>query len=116
MLTNGMSLDNIEAYVKKALAETVPEMQEALQSKTKDFGWDTQLAARVGITHSDNGLALEYPDSDRTAVEDSEYGFMGAPPKPAIRNFAAPNGELSKKVEKAMYKALNQVLAQAGII
>jgi len=110
------SLDNIEQYVKEAIAQTVPEMQDALQDKAKNFGWDTQLASRIGISASDNGLALDYPESDRTAVEDSEYGFMGKPPKPAIRNFAAPDGELSKKVEKAMYIALNRVLAAAGIL
>jgi hypothetical protein len=110
------SLDNIEKYVKEAIAQAVPEMQESLQNKAKDFGWDKQLASRLGITSSDNGLALDYPDNDRSAVEDSEYGFIGKPPKAAIRNFAAPDGELSKKVEKAMYTALNRVLAAAGIL
>jgi hypothetical protein len=108
--------DKAEKIIRNALAEAVPELNDAWTDKSKNFGWDTQLSALVKVEPSEGGLSVTYPEDSATQIEDAEYGFKAQPPKAALRDFTGPGGELSKRIDKAVYQALTQLFISEGLI
>ena len=108
--------DKAEKFIRAALSEAVPELNDTWTDKAKDFGWDTQLAALVKVKSSEGGLSVTYPEDSLSQIEDTEYGFKDQPPKAALRDFTGPDGELSKRIEKAIYQALTELFRSEGII
>lgn len=108
--------DKAEQIIKESLANAVPELNEAWSNKANEFGWDTQLAALVKVKPSEGGLSVTYPEDSLTQIQDEEYGFKKQPPKAAIRDFTGPGGDLSKRIDKAVYQAVTELFRSEGII
>lgn len=108
--------DKAEKIIRDALSEAVPELNDTWADKAKNFGWDTQLASLVKVKPSEGGLAITYPEDSLTQIEDTEYGFKEQPPKAALREFNGPSGDVAKRIEKAVYQALTQLLSSEGLI
>jgi len=99
-----------KAYIQTAFKKIVPELNTLWTETAKGYGWDKQVHQQVKIS---SNMTFDHPESLTDTVNDTEYGFKQAPPKAAMRSFAAA---ATPNIDGAIASALSSLLKDSGII
>lgn len=99
-------------YLFNALKEAEPELSNLWFSISNKFGWDKQASSLVRVSTNENGVSLTYNPDMSQKVFDTEYGYKGDSPKPAMREMANVS---QKTISNAAYNGLSKYLKASGV-
>lgn len=86
-----MSFDNNITVTAQEVASTLTGL---FRTFATNLGWPQDVARKVSVRYEEGNLSYDISEADLKDVDDLEYGEMGNPPKPAMRNFKAKADEM----------------------
>ena len=80
--------DKLNILAADAAQALIPTFNANLRIAADAGGWPDDIAAQLTVIYVDGSLIISYPSEIETIVNDLEYGSVGVPPKPVLRNFS----------------------------
>lgn len=91
-----MSVEFI-AYSKKPVSGIDKNLTELLKVTAKKTGWPDNIIKQLKVSFKDLKIAVHYPESYTTQIDDLEYGNGTDSPQPIFRTFVSKNMNLISK-------------------
>jgi hypothetical protein len=70
-----------------SIKELEAPLTKELHSVAETAGWPSHIYSQLSVVATDDGVAVNVPESIEKEVGDLEYGIIGGPATPVLRKF-----------------------------
>lgn len=96
--------------VDAALDRVASRMTPVIQNRALEAGWPEEVAAKISMVRSANGLSVQVEESVRQAAEDLEFGTMRTAPISALATLQSP--QMKKQIQSLSRDSMDELIAR----
>lgn len=97
--------------VDSALERVASRMTPIIQNRALEAGWPEDVATRLSVVHTVNGLNVHVDEAVRERAEDLEYGSATSAPRSALAMLHSPQmkNQIADIAKNSMDELLDRV-------
>jgi hypothetical protein len=94
--------------VDTALDRVASRMTPVIRNRAIDAGWPEEVASRISMVRTANGLGVHVDPSVARIAEDLEFGSMSNAPQSVLSTFNSP--QMKKQIERTAHNSMDELL------
>ena len=96
--------------VDSALDRAASRMTPVIRNRALEAGWPEDVASRLSMIRTVNGLSVHVDESVREQAEDLEFGSASSAPRSVIASMHSP--QMMKKTANITKDSMDELLAR----